>query len=209
METKTLQSSEGFIGSRKTVQLIGSQLNATTGMYQIVVDHKGNSPLDIGTGSLQMDSNSSIKAPGGIQIWTARQQFNLILGLLNGATFTPGPIYVNSLSEYWNTFFSTTPLNRLPFAVYYKNSTESILTGLTLVGDNPFIRIAEGQQQMLSPFDEYLRLSLQFNVLYEARRIEHSKWMSSLEKETQEEYYIRRRTFYDNSVPLIQPLESF
>ena len=209
IRNSNLQSSEGFISSRKTVQLIGSQLSATNGMYQIVVDHKGNSPLDIGTGSLQMDSSSSITAPGGIQIWTARQQFNQILGLLNGAKFTPGPIYVNSLSEYWDTFFPTTPLNGLPFAVYYKDSTESILAGLTLVGDNPFIRIAEGQQQLLSPFDEYLRLSLQFNVLYEDRRIEHTKWMSSLEENTQEEYYIRRRTFYDNSVPLIQPSESF
>ena len=109
-----------FVRSVGTVKMLnGSSIATTGGPVLIAVDSSFRHPLQIGTGSFQMDPSSSIDTNGGrLEIWTARQQFNNINGLLNGSRFTPGPLYVNSALEYWQVFFPKNPLSGIPFAIY-------------------------------------------------------------------------------------------
>lgn len=204
IQGSTLSGSQALMRSRGTTAMLGSTLS-TTGFVKIIVDSKGDDPLKIGTGSFQMGSASSITG-STINIWTARQPFNNILGTLNGVSFTPGLLYANSSQEHWRTFFPMQPLTGSPFAIYYKDNGQVIITDLTLVGQNPFIRISEMQQEILNPFDEYLALSTRFDMVYNpGNKQDEPGWLTSFQDGEDRRYFIRRRTFYGNRALLIPP----
>ena len=179
-----------------------------TGPVFIVTDLLFRHPLEIGTGSFQMAADSSIFG-GRIEIWTARQQFNSILGTLNLQRFIPGPLYQNSSQEYWDTFFPEHPLSGIPFAIYYKDSQGSIVLALRLSGQSPFIAIAE-MLRYFHPYDEYLVLAEHFETVYDqGRKSPKEGMLTSFEAGEDRRFFIRRPTFYDDRVPLIPPLRNF
>lgn len=203
----TLQGNSAVnIGAEHSMYFQNGTTLASNGPVRLLVDGNLRHPLRTGTGSFNMQPGTSIVGDT-IDIWTARQQFNNIKGLLNGSRFTPGPLYVNSALEHWQVFFPQNPLSGSPFAIYYEDGTDLILSALTLTGKPPFVVIAEMLRDLHS-YDEFLVLAERFETLYD--REGSVGEFSSFESGEDRRFFIRRPTFYDNRVPLIpQPRKFF
>lgn len=138
-----------------------------------VVDEAFPSPF-VGSGFLSIDAASTLNAPGGISLYTARQNLNSILGLLNGATFISGALFVDTASEVWCTYFPN-GTTTFPFTVFYKDC-------LNAVAYQASLSITEMLRD-LHPYDENLGW---FQLMQ----------MSS--DEMKEPYFLRRRELYLN-----------
>lgn len=89
--------------------------NTGAGELNIVVDNQFPSPPLFGGGRIIMDASSMITAANGpLRLFTSQQQLNSIGGSLNGLSFSPGPIFVNTNQEMWGGVFSIFN-SRLPF----------------------------------------------------------------------------------------------
>jgi len=204
-----LSGSRAFVRSKNTTSMMAGSILTTTGPVIIDVDSRFRNPLQIGTGSFQMDASSLINTNGGrLEIWTARRQFNTINGFLNGQKFTPGPLYTNNTFEHWGTFFPEHPLTGQPYSIYYNDSGQYIQTALTAAGVNPFILMVPEMLTFLHEYDEFLVLAERFETLYD--REGSVGVFSSFGSGEDRRFFIRRPTFYDNRVPLIpQPRKFF
>ncbi len=129
--------SEGFLSSTAgAIEVIANQnieinpfgristLSAET--LRLVVDNQAPVPPAIGTGSFSLSLLGSISTAGDsgtVRIFTARRSQNSIAGTmnLNGATFTPGPLFVDSATERWGTYFPS-PFGGVPFTLFYKET---------------------------------------------------------------------------------------
>jgi len=106
------------------VNSYGRVENLGTGAVTLVVDNFASSPPAIGAGAFELATLGEVTGGGGpVRIFTAVRDQNVILGTgnINGATFTPGPIFVDSATEIWNTYFPST-LGGVPFTIFYKDS---------------------------------------------------------------------------------------
>lgn len=90
------------------------------GNLTVVVDNDFPSPPGIGPGQFIYQNGAVISSNGPVRIFTAMRPQNSIQGLLNGAVFVPGPLFVNSATEEWGVYFSPT-FSGFPFTIFYKN----------------------------------------------------------------------------------------
>lgn len=114
----------------------GTTITSTGSPVILVVDNDFPvSPL-IGPGFFFMDPSASINSgPGSLlQIYTAMQPLNTILGLLNGFSFATGTLFNDSLQEVWCTYYPN-GLIGTPFTIYYKNCLQQVLYQATIVVD--------------------------------------------------------------------------
>ncbi|MBS0621327.1 MAG: filamentous hemagglutinin N-terminal domain-containing protein [Verrucomicrobia bacterium] len=95
----------------------------STGPITLIVDNAFPSPPGIGSGAFNLSANSSISTTSTLRIFTAEQGQNTILGTLNGSTFTPGPLFVDSATEQWNTYYPSS-FGGTPYTLFYKNGPE-------------------------------------------------------------------------------------
>lgn len=108
-----------IMGSNSAIRAFMGQITSVT----LVVDNQApTSPL-IGDGAFLMDPTASINSTGApfapVQIFTARQSQNSIAGLINNASFIPGPLNVDTDTERWRTYFPN-PFVSAPFTIFYK-----------------------------------------------------------------------------------------
>ena len=122
----------------RAVEVTGSGAVTVTAGNDLVVPDD-NSMFTAGAITLVGDANAgSALGPGGVDIagdraitstaapvrlYTAQRNQNSIspLATLNGATFTPGPEFVDSATEVWNTAFPVGTATN-PFTIFYKQA---------------------------------------------------------------------------------------
>lgn len=90
------------------------------GTVTLVVDNAFPASPLIGPGAFLMDAGSSITSGEPLTIYTARQQQNSVFGLLNGVSFTPGTLYVDTALERWCLYYPA-PLPGIPYTISYKD----------------------------------------------------------------------------------------
>lgn len=91
------------------------------GNVTLVTDNLFASTPSIGPGFFSMNSNSTLSASGQMRIYTAIRSQNQINGLINGAPFIPGALFVNTNEEMWATYYSGGAYGGGPFTIYYKD----------------------------------------------------------------------------------------
>ncbi len=98
----------------------------TAGAMTLVAD--ANAGSAVGPGGIDIAGDraiTSIAAP--VRLYTAQRSQNSIspLATLNGATFTPGPEFVDSATEVWNTAFPAGTATD-PFTIFYKQAAPAV-----------------------------------------------------------------------------------
>ena len=94
----------------------------TAGAMTLVSDANAGSAL--GPGGIDIAGDRAITSTGApVRLYTAQRNLNSIspLATLNGATFTPGPEFVDSATEVWNTAFPVGTATN-PFTIFYKQA---------------------------------------------------------------------------------------
>ena len=94
----------------------------TAGAMTLVSDANAGSAL--GPGGIDIAGDRAITSTGApVRLYTAQRNQNSIspLATLNGATFTPGPEFVDSATEVWNTAFPVGTATN-PFTIFYKQA---------------------------------------------------------------------------------------
>lgn len=121
-----------FMIAQNDIQFTATGFITAGSDVTLVVDNQApRSPL-IGLGAFQTAVGSTITSGGLLRIYTARQSQNSILGLLNGLTFAPGALFVDTAQEVWCTYYPT-PIPGLPFTISYKDCLTQIATQATIV----------------------------------------------------------------------------
>jgi hypothetical protein len=149
------------------------------GTITIVVDDNFPAPPGIGPGSFTLGPAASVNlfTMTPVQIFTATQAQNSILGAINGSPFSPGTTYVDTDQERWQVYFPNAFVNpNSPFfTIFYKDSP-SVLTFLA----EPIFNF--DISRFLHPYDEYISLA---NRFFEK---------AAGESEPLQPYFLRKRT---------------
>lgn len=103
-----------------------------------------------------MAAGSTITAGGLLQIYTARQSQNSILGLLNSLVFTPGTLFVDTAQEVWCTYYPI-PIPGIPFTISYKDCLAQIVNQAVIVVTEFLLD--------LHPADEYPGWNQYFTIM--------------------------------------------
>lgn len=112
--------------------------------FTLVCDNANPSSPSIGLSGLQIQGvGIDFTTNGGDQIrfFTARRNQNNVGSnfLINGTPYIPGPLFVNSVTEQWETYYPSS-VGGEPFTIFYKNGAilpPSNLTGT--VSTNRFV----------------------------------------------------------------------
>ncbi len=169
----------------------------------VVVDNDFPAAPLIGLGFFDMAAGASISSAGLLQIYTARQQFNSILGTLNGLTFGPpncgnGPLYSDSLCEIWCTYFDNGAIGT-PFTVYYKDCLQQATEEAMLIVD----QLMDGLDSFddLSPWWRPMIQNWRFKIWYAPFAVKGSD--SSLNYLPDEPYWISMPSRRYINLPII------
>lgn len=103
------------------------------GDVTLVVDNQAPQVPSIGEGAFGLSSFGFVATGGGpLRIFTAKRSQNVINGAgnLNGATFVPGTLFVNTTTEKWSTYFPSS-FGGEPFTIFYKNGATAPLPTIT------------------------------------------------------------------------------
>lgn len=149
-----------------------SALNSLT----LVCDNDFPTAPGIGPGAFSIASTASLANGNAIQIFTARRDLNSIDGTINGATFTPGPLLVDSNQERWFVYYPNS-YTFDPFVFFYKGGdlAAAAASAIPLVDFANFMELFRD----LHPFSEYIDLAIEFSVFNGGPN----------------DYFIRTRTF--------------
>lgn len=133
-----------------------SLTQSVSGQVSLVVDNENNQK--IGAGQFIKDAAATITTSGPLRIFTARRTQNSIQGLINGAAFVPGSLFVNSSTEKWGAFFYD-PFGGFPFTIFYKDEIPAYQNAYG-------IAISEALRD-LTPYDELFFQRIPFCLHYD------------------------------------------
>lgn len=148
-------SAEVFAGGNLLVLSTGdvalggaSFVHTGSGSLQLVADYNPEDPLLIGAGDFSLLSGATLTSGGPLRIFTPLRRRMVVQAQVNGVTFVPGSVYMDSPTEQWGVAFPDT-FNGFPFTFFYKASF------------NPFVfnknnRIFAEMFQKLHAYDELL-----------------------------------------------------
>ena len=91
----------------------------TGGNVTLVVDNLFPTTPLIGPGFFRINSNLS--ASGQLRIYTALRNQNQINDLINGTSFAPGTLFVDTNEEMWAVYYPGGSYGGFPFKIYYKD----------------------------------------------------------------------------------------
>ncbi|MBX7065850.1 MAG: filamentous hemagglutinin N-terminal domain-containing protein [Parachlamydiales bacterium] len=139
----TAGSSELFIQTGRNLSVNSRIQHLGTGDVILVVDANFPRPL-IGPGRFTLGPTSIVTTTtGALRVFTALQPLNSILGTLNGLTFIPGALFVDTTQEIWCTYYPSL-LGGFPYTIFYKNCLQqlayqsSVIATASLVDLQPF-----------------------------------------------------------------------
>ncbi len=90
----------------------------------LVVDNDFPSPPGIGPGFFSMAAGSQVNSGPGqpLQVFTAQQNLNIMIpGFLNGFTFAPGTIFIDTDTEHWCVYYPDPFFGGPGYTIFYKN----------------------------------------------------------------------------------------
>lgn len=130
-------------GANIEVNAFGKIETAGAGDLTCVVDDLFPVPNGIGFGEFDLATLGTVSAVGGgaVRIFTAKRDQNMIVGTgnLNGATFVAGPLFVDSPTEQWATYYPSN-LGGSPFTIFYKDGPITVPrfpTDVVILNVNP------------------------------------------------------------------------
>lgn len=98
----------------------GTEIVSMNGSVILVADNNNPDSPEIGDAEFILDATSTIDSATLLRIYTASRSLNTILGLLNGLIFTPGPSFIDSATEQWDSYFPK-DFGGVPFTIFYKD----------------------------------------------------------------------------------------
>jgi filamentous hemagglutinin family protein len=102
------------------------------GSVELVTDNAFPTPNLIGPGAFLMDQAAFINYGGTLRIFTALRSQNIVSGLFNGANFVPGPLFSDSATEQWCTYYPFPALGT-PHTIFYKDCLGPLVTQANLI----------------------------------------------------------------------------
>ncbi len=107
---------------------VGASVQAT-GALRLIADNVNPAAPGIGTGGITVGAGAALSGGDPIRLYAARRGDNSIAAnaTFNGATFTPGTIFVDSAREQWG-FYSPAGSSTAPFTFFYKDTDASLPT---------------------------------------------------------------------------------
>jgi len=183
-------------GNNLDLSSLSSISNVSGNPINIVVDHSASNFPDYGNGALIMAKGSKIYGTGPIQIYTSRQELNQIHGMIGGALFTPGNLFVPQTPEKWLSRYSNSFYHSgSPFTIHYK---DGVLSPQRI--ERSQVVISEMLTD-LHPYDEYLGWLMEFQTAYAA--LESTKMdekvTSSFQVIPDQLHYLRMKKNFDHS----------
>ncbi len=122
-----------FLSAGHSVSINSSVVNLGSGNLFIVVDAAFPSSPLFGSGALSLGSSGIISTAGGlVRVWSSQQGLNSISGLINGATFDRGPLFIDSDQEVWCTYFPSGS-GSSPLLFFYKNCLQELVFQASVV----------------------------------------------------------------------------
>ncbi|MCI0381777.1 MAG: filamentous hemagglutinin N-terminal domain-containing protein [Chlamydiae bacterium] len=169
-----------------------SLIHTVNGTLVLVVDEKNSTRPETGSGRFVKLSTATITTNGPLFIFTSKRDQNFIEGLINGAPFIPGPLYLNSSSEVWDSYFSEGIfVNGFPFTIFYKDGAPNFRVKYGAAISEAF--------HDLATYDDFLFVSKYFEVGYDKISYEfeykNKKALSSYELFRDEILRMIRRTY--------------
>lgn len=135
-----------FAGVDVAVNFFGRIDNLGTGDLTIVTDNLNPAPPAIGPGAFTLSALGSVGHLGGgaLRVFTARRSQNSIEGMMNlaGETFTPGPLFVDSATEVWATYYPSS-IGGSPFTIFYKDDTPAPPISVPAINARAFVPFSE------------------------------------------------------------------
>ncbi|QVL57623.1 MAG: filamentous hemagglutinin N-terminal domain-containing protein [Simkaniaceae bacterium] len=130
-------------GANIEINAFGKVETAGPGILTLVVDNLFPVSPGIGFGEFNLATMGTVSALGGgpIRIFTARRDQNMIVGIgnINGSTYVPGPLFVDSATEQWETYYPSS-VGGAPFTLFYKDGLSTFAgppTDFDILGLNP------------------------------------------------------------------------
>lgn len=123
-----------------------SLIHNGSGSVTLVVDNAFPSSPEVGPGAFVLESGAQLFANGPLRIFTSRRVQNVINAPINGVTFIPGSLFVDSATEQWGTYFPNS-FGGFPFTIFYKELLPAFL--------NQAKQMSEGLQD-LRTYDTFL-----------------------------------------------------
>ncbi|QVL56536.1 MAG: filamentous hemagglutinin N-terminal domain-containing protein [Simkaniaceae bacterium] len=183
-------------GNNLELSSLSSISNLSNNPINIVVDHSSPKHPDYGNGALIMAEGSKIHGTGPIQIYTSRQELNQIHGMIGGALFTPGSLFVPQAPEKWLSRYSNSFYHSdSPFTIHYK---DGVLSPQRI--ERSQVVISE-MLTGLHPYDEYLGWLLEFQTAYatlESMKIDQ-RATSSFQVIPDQLHYLRMKKNFDHN----------
>jgi len=198
--TKTAAGGDLLMISGLDLIMTNSHIVAVPAFVTLVVDNCFPVAPLIGPGAFILDTTSSID-PANLRIFTALQSQNQISGVLNlnGNTFVPGTLFVDTATEHWCQYFAFPfpyPLSNLGnaplFTIFYKPCLQQITFQAQII-------VAQFLAVDLHPYNEYPGWMERFWVTYQ--NPDTSTSTSSLAELKDEPYYFRRRNLNVVNLP--------
>ncbi len=97
----------------------GSSVTSPNGTITLVVDNHNPESPEIGDGRFILDQGAFIETTGPVRIFTAKRIQNTINNQINGETFDPTLVFLDTATERWATYFPD-DFGGVPFAIFYK-----------------------------------------------------------------------------------------
>ncbi|MBX7066124.1 MAG: filamentous hemagglutinin N-terminal domain-containing protein [Parachlamydiales bacterium] len=150
------------------MSLFGTANITSSGSFvTLVVDNDFPAAPLMGTGFFSMAAGARVNAAGTLQIFTAQQPYNTILGLLNGVSFARGTLFQDTNTEVWCTYYPS-GIGGSPFTVFYKNCLQQVMQQATIVVQQ-FLVTLEPFVNPNWPYygvDEYYGWPTKFYIVY-------------------------------------------
>jgi len=167
-----------------------ADITSTTGSVTLVVDNDFPTAPQIGIGAFFMEAAARVNAGPGqpLQIFTALQPLNSILGLLNGSPFAVGTIFNDTVTEHWCIYYPNAFFGGV-FTIFYKNCFQEISQVGNLVASELLSDFDSASEFLDWPDD--LRYPWRYAILYD----QGAEEFSSMNTLPSEPYWIQRQRF--------------
>lgn len=143
-----------------------SNVHTVSGQISLVVDNQAPHAPKIGNGEFIIDPGAVVTTAGPLRIFTATRTQNQIHAPLNGALFVPGPLFLDSATEQWESYYFD-PFGGFPFTIFYKDALPEYQNAYG-------IAISEALRD-LTPYDELIFVRIPFCLRYDRcnMRLDH------------------------------------
>lgn len=124
-----------------------SEVVSTKGDVTLVVDNANPSSPELGSGRFVIENGSLLSTPTHLRIFTSIRANNIVEGLLNGVPFMAGPVFINSSTEQWFTYYPSS-FGGVPYTIFYKQALPEFI--------NLYARVMAEMFQDLKTYDCFL-----------------------------------------------------